>query len=196
MAYQDHQHLTQDMPLHHYPDDHHLQPPAAAVFRHHSPEDSPTKRSPSTWLSSSILHPQSHQWLSTQSQSSPPTTSDAGPENDITTNVCGGDNNWEREKCKADILGHPLYEQLLSTHVACLRIATPVDQLPRIDAQLAQSQQVMAKYSVLGQGQQPLDDKDLDQFMVTILFIYFPFNPCTVYTTLLVISFILYCNKT
>ncbi|CAA3027350.1 homeobox protein knotted-1-like LET12 isoform X1 [Olea europaea var. sylvestris] len=165
MAYQDHQHLTQDMPLHHYPDDHHLQPPAAAVFRHHSPEDSPTKRSPSTWLSSSILHPQSHQWLSTQSQSSPPTTSDAGPENDITTNVCGGDNNWEREKCKADILGHPLYEQLLSTHVACLRIATPVDQLPRIDAQLAQSQQVMAKYSVLGQGQQPLDDKDLDQFM-------------------------------
>jgi hypothetical protein len=51
--------------------------------------------------------------------------------------------------------------------VACLRIATPVDQLPRIDAQLAQSQQVVAKYSALGshQGLVP-DDKELDQFMV------------------------------
>nr|GMD72511.1 homeobox protein knotted-1-like LET12 isoform X2 [Ipomoea batatas] len=75
------------------------------------------------------------------------------------------ESSWEREKCKADILNHPLYDQLLSAHVSCLRIATPVDQLPRIDAQLAQSQNVVAKYSVLGQGQQPLDDKDLDQFM-------------------------------
>ncbi|XP_058180916.1 homeobox protein knotted-1-like 2 isoform X3 [Rhododendron vialii] len=73
--------------------------------------------------------------------------------------------NWQNAKCKADILAHPLYEQLLSTHVQCLRIATPVDQLPRIDAQLAQSEHVMAKYSVLGHGNQPLDDKDLDQFM-------------------------------
>ena len=32
---------------------------------------------------------------------------------------------------------HPLYEQLLSAHVACLRVDTSVDQLPRIDAQLA-----------------------------------------------------------
>ncbi|XP_059286622.1 homeobox protein knotted-1-like LET12 isoform X1 [Lycium ferocissimum] len=75
------------------------------------------------------------------------------------------ESSWEREKCKADILNHPLYDQLLSAHVSCLRIATPVDQLPRIDAQLAQSQNVVAKYSVLGQGQQPLDDKELDQFM-------------------------------
>ncbi|KAG5564210.1 hypothetical protein RHGRI_000416 [Rhododendron griersonianum] len=81
---------------------------------------------------------------------------------------CGGgedQSNWQNAKCKADILAHPLYEQLLSTHVQCLRIATPVDQLPRIDAQLAQSEHVMAKYSVLGHGNQPLDDKDLDQFM-------------------------------
>ncbi|XP_047332646.1 homeobox protein knotted-1-like LET12 [Impatiens glandulifera] len=74
-------------------------------------------------------------------------------------------NLWQTAKCKSDILEHPLYEQLLSAHVQCLRIATPVDQLPRIDAQLAQSQQVVAKYSVLGQGSQPLDDKDLNQFM-------------------------------
>lgn len=74
---------------------------------------------------------------------------------------------WEFAKCKADILSHPMYDQLLSAHVSCLRIATPVDQLPRIDAQLAQSQQVIAKYSVFGNhDQQPIDDKDLNQFMV------------------------------
>uniref|UniRef100_A0A7C9DBQ7 Homeobox domain-containing protein n=1 Tax=Opuntia streptacantha TaxID=393608 RepID=A0A7C9DBQ7_OPUST len=78
--------------------------------------------------------------------------------------------NWENAKCKAEILSHPLYEQLLAAHVACLRIATPVDQLPRIDAQLAQSQNVVAKYSALGNGngQAPTmvgDDKELDQFM-------------------------------
>lgn len=76
--------------------------------------------------------------------------------------------DWEFAKCKADILSHPMYDQLLSAHVSCLRIATPVDQLPRIDAQLAQSQQVIAKYSVFGNHNQPLDDKDLNQFMVTI----------------------------
>ena len=76
--------------------------------------------------------------------------------------------NWQNARCKAEILAHPLYEQLLSAHVACLRIATPVDQLPRIDAQLAQSQNVVTKYSALGHGTQSLvgDDKELDQFMV------------------------------
>ncbi|KAF5947261.1 hypothetical protein HYC85_013218 [Camellia sinensis] len=56
--------------------------------------------------------------------------------------------------------------QLLSAHVARLRIATPVDQLPRIDAQLAQSQHVVGKYSSLGHGSIG-DDKELDQFMVS-----------------------------
>ncbi|XP_010454843.1 PREDICTED: homeobox protein knotted-1-like 3 isoform X2 [Camelina sativa] len=74
---------------------------------------------------------------------------------------------WQNARHKAEILSHPLYEQLLSAHVACLRIATPVDQLPRIDAQLAQSQHVVAKYSALGAAAQGLvgDDKELDQFM-------------------------------
>lgn len=71
--------------------------------------------------------------------------------------------NWQNAGFKAEILAHPLFEQLLSAHVACLRIATPVDQLPRIDAQLAQSQQVVAKYSSLGQNIG--DDKELDQFL-------------------------------
>ncbi|KAL9230286.1 hypothetical protein vseg_005659 [Gypsophila vaccaria] len=81
--------------------------------------------------------------------------------------------NWENAKWKAEVMTHPLYEQLLSAHVACLRIATPVDQLPRIDAQLSQSQNVVAKYSALasagggggGGGANCLDDKELDQFM-------------------------------
>ncbi|CAF2144604.1 unnamed protein product [Brassica napus] len=75
--------------------------------------------------------------------------------------------SWQNARQKAEILSHPLYEQLLSAHVACLRIATPVDQLPRIDAQLAQSQNVVAKYSALGAGQGLVgdDDKQLDQFM-------------------------------
>nr|KJB55054.1 hypothetical protein B456_009G060200 [Gossypium raimondii]KJB55055.1 hypothetical protein B456_009G060200 [Gossypium raimondii] len=81
----------------------------------------------------------------------------------------GGDGavNWQNARYKAEVLAHPLYEQLLSAHVACLRIATPVDQLPRIDAQLAQSLHVVAKYSALGGGAQGLvgDDKELDQFM-------------------------------
>ncbi|XP_068653623.1 homeobox protein knotted-1-like 13 isoform X1 [Aristolochia californica] len=80
----------------------------------------------------------------------------------------GDSDSAQNARYKADILSHPLYEQLLSAHVACLRIATPVDQLPRIDAQLAQSQQVVTKYSVLGgHGNQMLgsDHKELEQFM-------------------------------
>ncbi|KAK8602072.1 hypothetical protein V6N13_058267 [Hibiscus sabdariffa] len=52
-------------------------------------------------------------------------------------------NLWERAKCNAEIIGHPMYFQLLDGHVACLRVATPVDQLPKIDAQLAWSQDVL-----------------------------------------------------
>lgn len=72
---------------------------------------------------------------------------------------------------KANILRHPLYEQLLAAHVSCLRIATPVDQLPRIDEQLSQSQRVVSKYSELGisGGVRVVDEKELDQFMVCFL---------------------------
>ncbi|KAG8367521.1 hypothetical protein BUALT_Bualt16G0080500 [Buddleja alternifolia] len=188
MAFQDHHHhpLSQEMPLHHpHYSDHHHPSAAAAVFRsllpdhHHSPDDKP----PTTWLNTSTLH--HHQWLPTQSPPTPPENNNNNDHLQDSGGGGGGDNsnsngsntNWEREKCKADILSHPLYEQLLSAHVACLRIATPVDQLPRIDAQLAQSQQVVAKYSVLGHGQQPLDDKDLDHFMVYTYMCIYIYNP-------------------
>ncbi|URE45642.1 homeobox protein [Musa troglodytarum] len=75
-----------------------------------------------------------------------------------------GEGTWRSARYKAEILAHPLYEQLLSAHVACLRIATPVDQLPRIDTQLAQTQHIVSKYSALG-AQMLADDKELDQFM-------------------------------
>ena len=84
------------------------------------------------------------------------------------SDVRGGEGvmNWQSARLKSEILARPLYEQLLSAHVACLRIATPVDQLPRIAAQLAQSQHVVGKYSGLGHGSIG-DDKELDQFMVS-----------------------------
>ncbi|KAL5054853.1 hypothetical protein RYX36_035535 [Vicia faba] len=59
-------------------------------------------------------------------------------------------NNCEMEELreyKADILGHPLYDQLLSAHVSCLRVATSVDQFLRIDAQLQQYQHLLHNYS-------------------------------------------------
>ncbi|KAK3033174.1 hypothetical protein RJ639_036966 [Escallonia herrerae] len=145
-----------------------------------------------TWLNSAILRQQSHhhyggggsflhlqtsnsdssasnQWLSRPSDDVPASGESLmmGQDKKLAAeSENGGDeSDWQSARCKADVLAHPLYDQLLSAHVSCLRIATPVDQLPRIDAQLAQSQHVVAKYSVLGQNNQPLDDKDLDQFM-------------------------------
>lgn len=74
---------------------------------------------------------------------------------------------WQSSRLKADILQHPLYDQLLDAHVACLRIATPVDQLPKIDAQLAQSRHVVAKYSVFGRNQllSGEEKEELDRFL-------------------------------
>uniref|UniRef100_A0A803QBG6 Homeobox protein knotted-1-like 3 n=1 Tax=Cannabis sativa TaxID=3483 RepID=A0A803QBG6_CANSA len=100
-----------------------------------------------TWLNSSVFRQQNLLHLLSESE----------PRNE--------DGAWY----KADILRHPLYEQLLSAHVSCLRIATPVDQLPRIDEQLSQSQRVVSKYSELGisgsGGVRVVDEKELDQFM-------------------------------
>ncbi|KAL2327373.1 hypothetical protein Fmac_020800 [Flemingia macrophylla] len=107
-------------------------------------------------------------WLRQQQQQQQQNFLHLQPEqnDDVRGNRTAAESNSEAEdlaEYKADILGHPLYEQLLSAHVSCLRIATPVDQLPRIDAQLQQSQSVVDKYSRLGNA--VVDDKDLDQFM-------------------------------
>eukprot|EP01018_Ginkgo_biloba_P019894 Gb_33705 [translate_table: standard] len=85
---------------------------------------------------------------------------------------------WHSSRLKADILSHPLYDQLLSAHIACLRIATPVDQLPKIDAQLAQSQQVVAKYSILGHNHlHPAHEKEeLDRFLAQYVLVLCSFK--------------------
>ncbi|XP_062178668.1 homeobox protein knotted-1-like 11 isoform X2 [Phragmites australis] len=71
-----------------------------------------------------------------------------------------GGAGWEREK--AAIAAHPLYERLLEAHVACLRVATPVDQLPRIDAQIAARPPHMAATAAGGANS---GDEELDLFM-------------------------------
>ncbi|CAM6105560.1 unnamed protein product [Calypogeia fissa] len=75
--------------------------------------------------------------------------------------------NWQEARLKAKLLTHPLFSQMLHAHVGCLRIATPVDQLPKIDEQLGQSQSVLEKYSVFAPEEgEDIEDKDeLDDFM-------------------------------
>ena len=72
---------------------------------------------------------------------------------------------WEREK--AAIAAHPLYERLLEAHVACLRVATPVDQLPRIDAQIAARPPAMAAAAAAAAaGGAQSGGEELELFMV------------------------------
>ncbi|KAL2543503.1 Homeobox protein knotted-1-like 7 [Forsythia ovata] len=59
----------------------------------------------------------------------------------------GGGGGEQNHQLKAEIVTHPLYEQLLSAHVACLRVATPIDHLPLIDSQLSQSQNLLRSYA-------------------------------------------------
>lgn len=75
---------------------------------------------------------------------------------------------------KAEIATHPLYEQLLSAHVACLRVATPIDQLPLIDAQLSQSHHIMRSYASLSTHPlSPHDRQELDNFLVCFFLFLF-----------------------
>ncbi|KAK6942228.1 KNOX2 [Dillenia turbinata] len=165
--------MTHEMALQHFTEQQHQQLNQNDVVSQPGP----------TWLNNAILRQQSshhHQFVdgsflhlqtnnNSDSRCDVVSLSAASGVNDVVSSeVAGGEGGVrEREsgKLKTEILTHPLYEQLLSAHVACLRIATPVDQLPRIDAQLAQSQQVVAKYSVFGGHNHNLDDKELDQFM-------------------------------
>ncbi|CAM0946444.1 unnamed protein product [Alopecurus aequalis] len=73
----------------------------------------------------------------------------------------GGGGGGEREK--AAVAAHPLYERLLEAHVACLRVATPVDQLPRIDAQIAARPPPLAAAAAAAGG--PSGGEELDLFM-------------------------------
>lgn len=74
----------------------------------------------------------------------------------------------QHRQMKAEIVAHPMYEQLLAAHVGCLRVATPIDHLPLIDAQLAQAPHLLRSYHSQSQPQLlSLHDKqELDHFLV------------------------------
>ncbi|CAA3011675.1 homeobox HD1 [Olea europaea subsp. europaea] len=88
--------------------------------------------------------------------------------NNVTMAVSGE----QHHQLKVEIATHPLYEQLLSAHVACLRVATPIDQLPLIDAQLSQSHNLTRSYAQ--QNTNPLSPhqrQELDNFLTQYLFV-------------------------
>ncbi|CAK9173098.1 unnamed protein product [Ilex paraguariensis] len=96
---------------------------------------------------------------------------------DVSMEVSGD----QRRQLKAEIATHPLYEQLLSAHVACLRVATPIDQLPLIDAQLSQSHHLLRSYA--SQQQQhhnyplsPHERQELDNFLAQYLLVLCSFK--------------------
>uniref|UniRef100_A0A2P2LEV2 Homeobox protein HD1 n=1 Tax=Rhizophora mucronata TaxID=61149 RepID=A0A2P2LEV2_RHIMU len=86
----------------------------------------------------------------------------------------------QSRQLKAEIAAHPLYEQLLAAHVSCLRVATPIDQLPLIDAQLSQSHQLLRSYaSQHSQYGRPLSQherQELDNFLTQYLLVLCTFK--------------------
>ncbi|PKA60417.1 Homeobox protein knotted-1-like 3 [Apostasia shenzhenica] len=71
---------------------------------------------------------------------------------------------------KAEMAVHPLWEQLLAAHVGCLRVATPIDHLPLIDAQLSHSHHLLRSYAALHRPLlSPPEKHDLDNFLTQYL---------------------------
>lgn len=101
---------------------------------------------------------------------------------DVSVAIPGGEQQQQqyRQLIKAEIATHPLYEQLLSAHVACLRVATPIDQLPLIDAQLSQSHHLMRSYAsqqqLTSHPLSPQERQDLDNFLGQYLLVLCSFK--------------------
>lgn len=97
-----------------------------------------------------------------------------GGMNDVTSSSSMAVSGELHHQLKAEIATHPLCEQLLSAHVACLRVATPIDQLPVIDAQLSHSHHILRSYAHnASYSLSPHQRQDLDNFLV--VFFFFPF---------------------
>ncbi|KAK9143580.1 hypothetical protein Syun_012980 [Stephania yunnanensis] len=82
---------------------------------------------------------------------------------------------------KSEVAVHPLYEQLLSAHVGCLRVATPIDHLPLIDAQLSQSHHLLRFYASQHQHHHhhvisPSERQELDNFLAQYLLVLCSFK--------------------
>ncbi|KAJ1299027.1 hypothetical protein BS78_01G500200 [Paspalum vaginatum] len=83
----------------------------------------------------------------------------------------------ERQLLKGEIAVHPLCEQLMAAHVGCLRVATPIDHLPLIDAQLAQSSGLLHSYAAHHRAfLSPHDKHDLDSFLAQYLMLLCSFR--------------------
>ncbi|XP_057761710.1 homeobox protein HD1 [Arachis stenosperma] len=93
------------------------------------------------------------------------------------SSATGSGGEQQQRQLKAEIATHPLYEQVLAAHVACLRVATPIDQLPLIDAQLSQSHHVLRSYvSQHTLSLSPHDRQDLDNFLAQYLIVLCTFK--------------------
>ncbi|XP_043701004.1 homeobox protein HD1 [Telopea speciosissima] len=85
----------------------------------------------------------------------------------------------QQRQLKGEIATHPLYEQLLAAHVGCLRVATPIDHLPLIDAQLEQSHHILRSYVSQHHHQQhvsPHGRQELDNFLAQYLLLLCSFK--------------------
>lgn len=83
----------------------------------------------------------------------------------------------ERQLLKGEIAVHPMCEQLVSAHVGCLRVATPIDHLPLIDAQLSQSSGLLHSYAAHHRPfLSPHDKHDLDSFLAQYLMLLCSFR--------------------
>ncbi|CAL0311687.1 unnamed protein product [Lupinus luteus] len=89
----------------------------------------------------------------------------------------GGGGDHQHRQLKAEIATHPLYEQVLAAHVACLRVATPIDQLPLIDAQLSHSHNLLRSYfSQQTHSLSPQNRHDLHNFLAQYLIVLCTFK--------------------
>ncbi|KAM0024207.1 putative transcription factor Homeodomain-TALE-KNOX family [Helianthus debilis subsp. tardiflorus] len=100
---------------------------------------------------------------------------DSGGFTDMLVSLSGDQNH----QMKMEIANHPLYQHLLSAHVGCLRVATPIDQLPLIDAQLSQAHHVLLRYISNDHHRQPTSSDDrheLDNFLTQYLVVLCAFK--------------------
>ncbi|CAH9117217.1 unnamed protein product [Cuscuta europaea] len=89
----------------------------------------------------------------------------------------GGPADVATAQLKAEIATHPLCEQLVAAHVSCLRVATPIDQLPLIDAQLSESHNLLRSYALHHSPTlSPLERQELDNFLSQYLLVLCTFK--------------------
>ncbi|CAH9132112.1 unnamed protein product [Cuscuta epithymum] len=89
----------------------------------------------------------------------------------------GGPADVSTAQLKAEIATHPLCEQLVAAHVSCLRVATPIDQLPLIDAQLSESHNLLRSYALHhSPSLSPLERQELDHFLSQYLLVLCTFK--------------------